>query len=165
MPAGFKWVSTELNSSVCSQPQKVEESFCPGNQECTLPLVYQRLQKLKNNSLGFIHFILQSVLLHVPKGSTREPDTWRWLGTLPSSLPCSGEFGSSELTYWSDSKYLGSQWEKPLVDWSRGLDHPYALTVIFLEASSTWPKLRKTLHWLPSALDQILCMSWISVML
>lgn len=58
--------STELSFSAYSQPQKVEESFCISVPETS---------EVKTNSLGFIHFILQSALLHVPKGSTREPDT------------------------------------------------------------------------------------------
>lgn len=118
--------------------------------------------EVQNKSLGFIYFILWSIL-HEPKGSVGEPDTWGWLGTLPSSLQSSGEFGASELTCEADSGLLEVNERNSLLI-EGGLDQPSALWAIFLEAPRTWPKLRKTPRWLPSALDQILCMSWISVM-
>lgn len=114
----------------------------------------------QNNSLGFIYFILQSVL-HEHKGSMGEPDTWGWLGTLPSSLQSSGESGASELNCGADLGLLEVNERNSLLV-EGGLDQPPALSAI-LEAPRTWPKLRKTPRWLPSAVDQILCMSWVQL--
>lgn len=67
-----------------------------------------------------------------------------WLGTLPSSLQGLGEFGASELNG-ADSGLLEVN-ERDFFLVEGGLDQVSALSAIFLEASRTCPKLRKTPH-------------------
>lgn len=112
-PPGFKWVSTQLNSSAYSQPQKVEEFFCPDTQECIFSFNVPETLEIQ-----IILRCLFTLFYEVCFMSLTE--VWENLNVVRHSLKLLARLRRIwclAAYQWGWFRSLGSQWEILLFGW------------------------------------------------